>query len=90
MACEALPRRKFHDLGWVCTGSGLTIMMWAHSLPVVARTVDVGLLMARPWASAYRPEPFVGGDHYHLTIGQEDFDRCWDAMVSRCPLRAGR
>ena len=82
MTCEAPLRPKFRDLGWVCTGGDLTTLMWVYGLPCVARTVDVGVLMAQPWASAYRPEPFAGGDHYHLVIGQEDFDRCWDSMLS--------
>jgi hypothetical protein len=43
-------------------------MFGPESIPVVAPADRVAELMETPGAVAYSPQPFAGGDHYHVVI----------------------
>lgn len=65
--CQAEDRAAFRDMGWVCRGRGLTVLPYGPGgIPCVLPDVMVKAAMEEPWATAYSPEPFCGGDHYHL------------------------
>lgn len=53
---------------WNCDGTGLTQFATAGGVPVVAPRVLLPFLMRSEFASAYDPQPFVGGDHVHMEI----------------------
>lgn len=68
--CEADPDRpRYRDPGWQCDGTGLvTVLRGPKNIPVVVQTHLMPEVLSRPDAGMFRPEPFGGGDHYHLCV----------------------
>lgn len=62
-------RERFTDPGWVCDGTGLVKLTVAGGIPVVAPEdrLEEMRKVEEMWA-AFEPEPFPGGDHYHLVL----------------------
>lgn len=72
MACQAQRRKRFNDPRWECDGTDLAVVMWVGSnpntLPVVCPRGRLDELLASEYGSVYQPEPFTGGDHYHVVL----------------------
>jgi hypothetical protein len=90
MGCQAT-RPLLRPTGWTCDGTDLITFMLATvegvSLPVVAPSWAQEQIMARPEASAYHPQPFVGGDHPHLSVIDPMTDReALEALLARFGL----
>lgn len=67
MPCEADPTRpRYGNPGWTCTGDNLVIVLWHHDMPIVIPEALLPEVLATPMAHVYKPEPYTGGDHYHL------------------------
>ena len=65
--CEAQIRPSHRKVGWVCHGEHLTVLLVGPgSIPCVLPDAMVPDAMTDRCASAYDPQPFTGGDHYHL------------------------
>lgn len=73
MACEAVWRVAYNnDTGWVCEGAEgvprIYLMDGPEGIPLVGPESALTEFLAEPWADAYHPRPFVGGDHYHAVL----------------------
>lgn len=69
-SCGAMYRERFNDPGWTCDGTGLIKLLdGLDGIPVVApeERLDEMRKVEKFWA-ALDPEPFTGGDHYHLVL----------------------